>query len=121
MTYSEDLRERAVAAYQRGEGSQREIAERFDVGQSTLSGWLRLLEERGTLTPGKPTGRPRKLTPEQEELVPRLLERRNDLTLDELADDLAEYEIDVSRQTVGRVLQRMGWTRKKNAARSGSE
>jgi transposase len=39
--YSTDLRERALAAYEAGAGSQAEMAKRFRVGERTLSGWLK--------------------------------------------------------------------------------
>ena len=39
--YSTDLRERALAAYEAGEGSQARVAERYRVGERTLSGWLK--------------------------------------------------------------------------------
>ena len=118
--YSVDLRERAVGAYRAGEGSQRAVARRFDIPQSTLVGWLRHAEETGSLVPKRPTGRPPMLSAEQEQLVVERLKDRSDLTLEELADDLQEDGIHVSRQTVGRILKKLGWSRKKNGVRSGS-
>ena len=117
---STDLRERAVAAYEAGEGTQRAIAARFQISQSSLSIWLKHKRERGSLEPKKPPGLDRKLTPDQERLVAQLLERRNDLTLEELADELREHGVDVGRHTVGRTLRRLGWSRKKNGVRSRS-
>ena len=38
---SMDLRERAVAAYETGLGTQKAVAERFQISQSTLSLWLK--------------------------------------------------------------------------------
>lgn len=44
--YGLDLRERAVAAYEAGEGSYADIADRFSVAKRTLERWV----ERGRRT-----------------------------------------------------------------------
>ena len=49
--YSTDLRERVLAAYEAGEGSQSEIARRYRVGERTLSAWLRTAREEGRRAP----------------------------------------------------------------------
>ncbi|MGL4514030.1 MAG: hypothetical protein ACRCT8_13145, partial [Lacipirellulaceae bacterium] len=63
---SMDLRERIVAAYDRGEGKSPQLALRFDVSASFVRGLLRRREKTGSLAPTeyKP-GPKRKLTPEQ--------------------------------------------------------
>src|SRR5918992_351664 len=45
MALSVDLRERVLAAHERREGSQRMLAERFDVAVGTVNGWLRQARE----------------------------------------------------------------------------
>ncbi len=109
---SVDLRERAVAAYLAGTGTQKAVASRFQFSQSTLSVWLKHKRERGTLEPSRPPGRERKLNAEDEAYLLQLLEVRSDLTLEELADGLRERDVEVSRFAVGRALHRMGWSRK---------
>ena len=47
MSYSPDLRERVVGAYESGEGSIRVLAKRFKVHKDTVSNWLRLSREQG--------------------------------------------------------------------------
>jgi transposase len=54
-TYSMDLRERVVAAYDRKTGTQEEVARRFDVSLSWLKKLLRFRRDRGSLAP-KPHG-----------------------------------------------------------------
>jgi transposase-like protein len=49
--YSGDLRERALAAYEAGEGSQSAVARRYRVGERTLSGWLKAAREEGRRAP----------------------------------------------------------------------
>ncbi|HEX6015593.1 MAG TPA: helix-turn-helix domain-containing protein [Geminicoccaceae bacterium] len=55
---STDLRERVLAAYEAGEGSQAAVARRFRVGERTLSRWLRAARAEGRRGP-KPAGRGR--------------------------------------------------------------
>src|SRR4051794_20891926 len=43
--YSTDLRERALAAYEAGEGRRSEVARAYRIGERTLSGWLKLARE----------------------------------------------------------------------------
>ena len=88
--YSTDLRERALAACEAGEGSQARIAERFRVGERTLSGWLKAAREEGRRSP-KPRGGGRALAGGEAEALGALVAERNDATLAEYADRLAEY------------------------------
>ncbi|MFY0574966.1 transposase [Cystobacter fuscus] len=53
--YSVDLRERAVAAYRRGGRTMEEVAAEFSVSAKTLSHWLKLEDETGSLEP-RPRG-----------------------------------------------------------------
>src|SRR4051812_10407033 len=48
---SSDLRERVLAAREAGEGGQARIAERYRVGERTLSAWLRAAREEGRRAP----------------------------------------------------------------------
>ena len=45
--YSTDLRERALAACEAGDGSQSAVARRYRIGERTLSAWLRTAREIG--------------------------------------------------------------------------
>src|SRR3954453_16319191 len=49
--YSSDLRERALAAWEAGEGRQSEIARAYRIGERTLSGWLKTAREEGRRAP----------------------------------------------------------------------
>ena len=114
---SVDLRERVIAAYERGEETQEEIAERFGIGVASVVRWVALKRNKGTLEPGRATGRPRRFGKAEEKALVAALEADNSLTLLELAE--AVYEQTGSSfvvETVRRHLIRLGWTRKKNAA-----
>ncbi len=49
QAYSLDLRERVVAAYEKGSNTIAEIAERFSVGETFLKKMLRQKRETGSL------------------------------------------------------------------------
>ena len=110
-----DLRERIVKAYANGEGSVRDLAERFNVAPKTVQSYLTLLRVTGSVAPRPRTNGPRpRVDGETLEELRSLVETTSDATLDELADQLASRDqVVVSRFTVSRALRRLGITRKK--------
>ena len=88
--YSDDLRERVVAAVLEGGLSCRRAAVQFDVAVSTAVNWVRRFRETGAVTPGQIGGhRPRTIQGEHEIwLSARLAERS--FTLRGLVAELAE-------------------------------
>ena len=111
--YSIDLRERVLAAYEAGAGSQAEVARRYRVGERTLSSWLKAAREEGRLAP-KPRARgPAPLGGEGAALT-ALVAEQNDATLAEYALRLAERTgVRRSPATLCRALTRLGLVRKK--------
>src|SRR3954467_10987914 len=87
--YSRDLRGRALAACEPGDGSQAALARRFRVGERTLSGWLKAAREEGRRAPGPRRGGRPPVGGEREALA-ALVAGRNDATLAEYAGLLAE-------------------------------
>src|SRR5690349_21704710 len=87
--YSTDLRERALAACEAGAGSQSAVARRRRIGERTLSAWLRTAREGGRRHPKPRRGGRASLGGEREALA-GLVAERNDATLAEYADRLAE-------------------------------
>src|SRR3954465_5578413 len=87
--YSTDLRERALAAYEAGEGRQSEVARAYRIGERTLSGWLKRAREEGRRAPKPRRGGRAPLGGEREALA-GLVAERNDATLAEYADRLPE-------------------------------
>ena len=115
--YSTDLRERALAAYEGGEGSQSEVAQRYRVGERTLSGWLKLAREEGRRAPKPRRGGTRPVGGEAATLA-ALVAERNDATLAGYADRLAERTgVRRSASALCRALKALGLARKKR--RSG--
>lgn len=117
-----DLRQRIVDAYLSGEGSSRELAERFGVAPSTVSEWARQRQERGTLQPLPNRGRQTFWQPPQLRALREALDAQEDATLEQLATALEGplgRRLDTS--AIWRGLQRLRVTRKKNLSTPRSE
>ena len=114
--YSTDLRERVLAAYEAGEGSQAEVAGRYRIGERTLSGWLRAARE-GRRGPKQRARGPAPLGGAGAVLA-GLVTEQNDATLAEYAGRLAARTgVRRSLAAVCRALKALGLARKKR--RSG--
>src|SRR4051794_15445205 len=118
--YSIDLRERVLAAGEAGEGSQARIAERYRVGERTLSGWLKAAREEGRRAPEPLGGGPKPVGGEAAMLA-ALVAERNDATLAEYADLLADRTgVRRSPSALCRALRALGLVRKKRHPRPPS-
>jgi transposase len=113
-----DLRRRIVEAYERKEGTYFDLAQRFGVGEATVSRLLRRRRERGSVEPEAPGGGfPPRIADDQLLKLVRLVAERPDATLDAIRDAwLERYGGELSRSSLLRALQRAGVTRKKNAS-----
>jgi transposase len=117
MAYPLAFRRLVVAAYLRGEGSFADLADAYEIGSRTLQDWVHRARRRGVLVPPRSPGRPRTLDAEAVALLRDLVAADNDATLPALVRALAQRQgLTVSRQTVGRTLQRLDVTRKKSRA-----
>jgi transposase len=114
--YSTDLRTKVLEAYQRGEGTQRGLAERFGVSGTFVVNLLRRHRQTGSVEP-RPRGggqQPR-FDAQGLEVVTALVKQDPDATLDELIERVAErHNVRVSNPTMSRVLTRLGLPRKKS-------
>ena len=89
--YSPDLRERVLAACERGDGSQVEIAHRFQVCPATVSNWRRQEREEGRRCPKPHSGGvPSRLDAAVLEVLRQLVIEDNDALLREYRERLAE-------------------------------
>lgn len=118
-SYGIDLREHTLAAYARGEGSIRDVAEQFGVAPRTLVNWLALARTTGAAMPRPHGGGAHaKLTNEHLQVLLGLLRADLDATLPQLAKRLAQVTgCVVDRSTIGRALSAAGVTRKKRPPR----
>ena len=89
--YSPDLRERVLVACERGDGSQVDIAHRFQVCPATVSNWRRQEREEGRRAPKPHSGGvPSRLDGAALEVLRQLVIEDNDALLREYRERLAE-------------------------------
>jgi len=107
-----DLRERILAAYDRGEGTRDQIATRYDVSLGMVKKLLQQRRHTGDIGPrhGR-SGRKPKITPAHQEQLRRLIDASPDMTLAELR---AAIEVDCSLAAIHYALGRMGMSLKKS-------
>jgi transposase len=100
MPYSLDLRERVVAAVEKGGLSARQAAVQFGVGASTAIRWVDRLRKTGSIQPSKIGGyRPRVIAGEHRRwLLARIKEK--DFTLRGLVAELAGRGLKVDYRTM---------------------
>jgi transposase len=114
-TASIDLRKRVITAYLEGDTTYAKVAERFCIGEASVSRWLRLYRETGSVSPQPHGGGNRaKIDAEGLELLRQMVAKRPDATLKELAETYEDKRsVTVALNIVYRALQRLGLTRKK--------
>lgn len=117
VSYSKDLRERVIMAWEAKEGSQRQLAQRFKVSLSFVRNLLRQYLTNGQIQ-AKRRGGYQKPTIKNEHLglIQSLVEGKNDLLLRELCVGVARRRhrhaehtgISVSITTMHRVVEKLG-------------
>ncbi len=111
-TLSRDLRERIVAAYDREEGTRQQIAERFDVSLGMVKKLLQQRRDTGDIGPRHHrSGRKPKITSIHQEKLRRLVEKRPDMTLEELREAIG---VSCTLPAIHYALGRMGFSLKKS-------
>lgn len=113
--YSLDLRQKVVAAVERGDSTIEEIVAAFGVSPTFVKKMLRQHRETGDLRP-RPHGggQTARLSDKHLKLLRQEVARRPDQTAAALRDHLEERaSVSVSRPTVSRALARLGLSRKK--------
>lgn len=107
-----DLRERLVAAYEKGEGSQEAIAERFSVSRTVVGKLVRQQREQGTLQPQvHRRGRKPAIVGEKLEQLRQHLIDHPDATL---AERIEALDLDCCVNTMWTTIRRLGCRYKKS-------
>jgi transposase len=120
--YSRDIRLRIIKTYQNGEGTQRQIAARFDVSLGFVRGLLRRFRETGSVDPRPHRGGPAPRIGERDmELVRELLGEDPGATLEELCERMASRgRVRPSRATMSRAVRKLKGARKLQSARAAA-
>ena len=121
--YSMDLRERVLAAVDRGT-PRKEIVRTLGVSEPTIRRYLRLRRETGSVAPKPYPKRPFSIAQsvEQRRALWKQLEEHHDATLEKHCQ-LWEIKqgVKVSISTMSRAIRRLGWTLKKRVWEPPSE
>jgi transposase len=113
--YSEDLRERVIAAVEAG-ATRHAAAAQFKVSVSSAIRWARRWQMDWEIA-AKPRGGSVSPLEDHAGAVVALAAEQPDLTLDEFCAVLRERQIETSRVSVWRFFSRHGLSFKKNSAR----
>jgi putative transposase len=120
--YSLDLRERVVAAVEKGGMSRRQAAAAFGVGVSTVITWVRRLRETGSVAPRKIGGyKPKAIRGEHRTwLLQRVKER--DFTLRGLVVEFADRGLKVDYRSVWNFVhaEKLSFKKKRRRQRARS-
>jgi len=112
--YSEDLREKIVAAVERGV-SKSETARLFDVSLSSVKRYATMVHRWNSLAPRKRPGRTPKVDEKASKLLNENMKEHPAATISERARFLESVTGErLSYSTVRRLLKRLGWSRKKD-------
>jgi transposase len=121
--YSQDLRERIIAALQGGEAPQHAIAERFCVSLSFVEKLWRRFRRSGSGAAKPHAGGKRRALQDHTDFLRRAVQTQPDATLEELREQIAAAQgPQVSAATICRELQRLNLPVKKSRStqRSGT-
>ncbi len=108
---TEGIRQRAIEAYQAGEGTQAQIAVMYRVTVRTFRRWWRQYRQSGTFAPAPRGHRPAAYQGRDLEALDRALSRCPDTTLEQLREQTG---VVCSIMAVQRATLRLHWRYKKS-------
>jgi transposase len=112
--YSQDLRERVMAAVEAGQQTRPEIAETFDVSESTIDKWVKRWRGTGSVAAWPFAGGRRRTLKACAPLIQTEVKRQPDVTLDELCERVEQQAgVRASRSMMSRELHVLALPRKK--------
>ena len=110
-TLSIDLRERILTAYERGDGTRLQIAERYDVSLGMVKKLLQQRRHTGDIAPRHHrSGRKPTITEKHKRHLERLVGDHSDMTLDELRSAIG---LKCSLTAIHKALIKIGLSYKK--------
>ena len=118
--YSDDLRERVVAAIEAGH-TREEVAELYNMALSTVGGFIKRKRETGSVSPDKFGGYKTFSLEPHTYLVEELVAEQLDSTLAELQSRLAKEKVEVSQSGISRFLHHINLTFKKKSVHAAEQ
>jgi transposase len=113
--YSQDLRDRVLAAVKETKLSQAKIAKAFKISKSTLEKWLQRQRETGACTALPHGGGHSRALADCETFIRTQVKKQPDSTLEELCARVAKAQgVQASPSMMCRELQRLRLPRKKS-------
>ena len=112
--YSDDLRERVIAAIDAGH-TREEVSEIYNMALSTVGGFIKRKRETGSVSPDKFGGYKTFSLAPHTDLVKELVAQQPDITLAELQERLAKEKVKVSQSGISRFLYHINLIFKKKA------
>jgi len=110
-TLSQDLRERIVAAYDRGDSTRQQVADRYNVSLGMVKKLLQQRRRTGDIAPRhRYSGAKPKITFRHQQRLRLLVRDHPDMTLEELREAI---DISCTPQAIHYALERMGLSLKK--------
>lgn len=120
-TYSTDLRERVVRAYEKGDGSIRQLAGRYEVSKNTVQAWLNCKRSTGLVRALPATGGKVSRLVGSEHQLEALVQEHPDYTLAQYCEAWLEQQgVGLAESTMCRWLQQRALTLKKNTSQPTS-
>jgi putative transposase len=112
--YSQDLRERAIAALEAGK-TQAEVAAQFQIHKSTLEKWWYRWRDTGSCAALPPASGPKRTLQAAEKFIREEVKKQPDLTLEELCERVQKAKgLVASRSMMCRELKLLKLPRKKS-------
>ena len=112
-TANGQVRERAIAAYEAGNGSQAHVAKLYGIDLTTFQRWLHRYRHSGRAAPLPRGHNPAALGESQMRQLDDFVRRTPDATLKQMKAALA---VDCSLVAIHYALKRLGYRYKKNAS-----
>lgn len=121
-SYSQDLRERVIAAVDVEGMSRRKAAQRFGVSESSAVKWLQRLRDEGVRAARAVGGNRRPVIDPHRDVIEAALAQKPDITLQALCDRLlAERGVKTDTSMMSRFLRRAQITLKKRRSSRASK
>ncbi len=110
---TQDIRQRAIAAYESGSSSISHIAKLFQVHRSTLHRWIRRYKATGETAAYKRGHNPARFSGELLSELNRYVDKNSDATLENIQEHFAG-RVNCTLPTIHNTLRRLGWKYKKS-------